>query len=462
MTTDLDELLTESDPGRQVAIPSIGSPEFERLWVAITEDGAQGSVRQPRRGGHILFPALSLGAIAVVLLLIVQLLPTSGGRPSTAAAATLRSLAQVAGAQSPVTPTGSQWLEQRVQTSFNGSIQSVGATQTPLATATATANIDEWSNTHSTTCTESAFSPAHFAAPANQQAWVAAGLLVQPATPAISCTSFSGSQYSTAGGAVGEGAGAFDISSLPTDPTRLAHELETGTTGISGLDQLPSGVAGNDPGFARSMVLLVGPTVGGSPSFWSALLNALATMHGVSAMGSVTTQTGKSGLGFSAQTGIGQSVIVLSPSTGGLLEARNFEDASLQASGSAFANENDLLGIWNKGGSYRIVVKWLDPINSPKLVDALPTPVQQQGGPVATATGWISAIERPGVTMTQLLSFDARLRMLPGRPSAGFAGPNSPGTHGFDVTMHGGNDSDLQRVVTFMERSGLFVNVRQG
>jgi hypothetical protein len=451
MTTDLDVLLTESDPGRQMTIPSIGSPEFERLWAAITEEGTHRSVHHHRGGRRFLFPALSLGVFVVVLLLIIQL-PTTGGHPSSSAAASLRSLAQVADVQAPVTPTGSQWLEQKVRASFNASNLKVGATPTPNASATVTANIDEWSNTNSITCTKSAFSSAHFATPANEQAWVAAGLLIQPATPAISCTLYLQPQA---------GAVAFDISSLPTDPTKLAHELEAGTTGIPALDQFPLGEAGNNPGFARAMVLLVGPTVGGSPSFWSALLNAIATMQGVSAIGTVTTHSGSRGLGFSVQTGLGRSVIVLSPSTGGLLEARNFEDASLQASDSAFANETDPTGIWSKGGSTRMVVNWLDPTSSPKLVDALPASVQQQGGPNATATGFIYAEPRAGVTMTQLSSFVERLRTLPGMPLWAFGGAGETETS-FTVTMHGGGNGDLRRVVTVMERSGLFLHVHEG
>ncbi len=242
----------------------------------------------------------------------------------------LRSLAQIAGAQPSTVPADNQWLEQKVQVSFNALILTVGSTSTPNASATVNATINEWSNTRSTTCTQSTFSAAQFASLANQQAWLAAGLLVNPVSPSVSCTTVSGPQSS----AVGGGTGAFDISSLPTDPTTLAQELEAGTTGIKGLDQLPSSETGANPGFGRAVALLVGPTVGGSPQFRSALLNAMATMKGVSALGTVSTHSASSGLGFTAQAGLTQVTIVLSPSTGTLLEARNFQDVALQASGS--------------------------------------------------------------------------------------------------------------------------------
>ena len=455
MKADLDTLLRDSDPGHLMAIPGDESPEFERIWAQIDKGGIEADPPSRRRTRRIV-PIVSFGLVVAILLLVGVLWPTAGFRAGPSAAATLRSLAQIAGAQPSTVPADNQWLEQKVQVSFNALILTVGSTSTPNASATVNATINEWSNTRSTTCTQSTFSAAQFASLANQQAWLAAGLLVNPVSPSVSCTTVSGPQSS----AVGGGTGAFDISSLPTDPTTLAQELEAGTTGIKGLDQLPSSETGANPGFGRAVALLVGPTVGGSPQFWSALLNAMATMKGVSALGTVSTHSASSGLGFTAQAGLTQVTIVLSPSTGTLLEARNFQDVALQASGSAFVNGADPHGIGSQGGSTKNVVAWLDPLTSPAVVDSLPHSVQRQLPPVSSTTGFIQAETHASVTMAQLTSLQRQIRELPGGPLPGYSGVGNSPVWIFTVAMHG-SSSDEDRVVSVMKQSGLFAYVNR-
>ena len=456
MNTDLDTLLLESDPGDRTAIPSIASPVFEQIWATINSQGDRSVARPRRQTRRVLFPALSLGVVVATVLLIAQLLPTAGFRPAPSAAATLRSLAQIADAQSSVIPGSSQWLEQKVEVSFDASILSVGTTSTPNASATVHAQIDEWSNTKRTTCAESTFSAAQFASPVNQQAWVAAGLLVNPTGPSVSCTTVNGPVSS----AVGGGTGVFDISSLPSNPKTLAQELEAGTTGIPGLDQLAPFQSGVNPDFARAVAILVGPTVGGSPSFWSALLNAMATMKGVSSLGTVTTHSGSTGLGFTAQAGLGQMSIVLSPSTGALLEATNFQDPALEGSSQGFVNEVAPHGIAAEGGSSKIVVDWLDPMTSPTVVDSLPNSVQRQLPPSSTATGLIQAKTKAGVTEQQLVALARQLRRLPGGPLPAFSSFEPPSVWIFTATMHG-TSGDENRVEAVMRQTGLFVYVQR-
>jgi hypothetical protein len=456
MKTDLDALLRDSDPGHLMAILAAESPEFERIWAQISKDQIDTAASPHRRTRRILVPIVSLGLVVAILLLVAVLWPTAGFRGGPSAAATLRSLARAAGTQPSTVPTDNQWLEQEVQVSFNASILTVGSTSTPNASATVNANINEWSNTKSTTCTQSIFSAAQFASPANQQAWLAAGLLVNPISPSVSCTTVSGPQSS----AVGGGTGAFDISSLSTDPATLAQELEAGTTGITGLDQLPSSEVGANPGFGRAAALLVGPTVGASPPFWSALLNAMATMKGVSALGDVLTHSGTTGLGFMAQAGLTQITIVLSPSTGALLEARNFQDVALQGSGSAFVNGADPDGIASQGGSTKSVFAWLDPLTSPTVVNSLPNSVQRQLPRVSATTGFIQAETHPGVTVAQLTSLQRQIRELPGAPLPGYSSVGIPPVWIFTVAMHGTN-SDEDRVVVVMRQSGLFAYVNK-
>ena len=459
MNMDLDTLLRESDPGLVAKTPSLDSPEFERIWNQVNRIDAQ-TTGAPWRTGRIMFLTVGLTLVAAVSLVIVELWPATGFQPApSAAAATLRTLAQVASTQPSAVPKGNQWLQQKVRVSINASILTVGRTATPDASATVNATIDEWANTNNTTCTVSDLRAVQFASPVNQSAWLAAGLLVHPPTPQYNCTNFGQSQNST----VGNGSGAFDISSLPNDPTLLAKQLEMGTTKISGLNNLPFYGSSKVAGFARAAVLLIGPTVGGSPAFWSGLLRAMATMSGVTSLGHVTTHSGETGLGFAAPSGLGQITLVLSPSSGKLLEARNVEDQVLEGAegpGQAFANMADPHGFAFKGGGEKSIVRWLDPIASPTVVNSIPSSLQNQLGPYSNATGYIRAETNPGVTQNQLFSLMADLRQLPGSPFASFSGAGNEATKSFQVVMHG-DSAQENRVEAIMKGSSLFAHIGQ-
>ena len=454
---DLDTLLRDSDPGHVAKTPSSDSTEFERIWNQINRADTQ-SMRTPWRNHRILIPTVALALVAAVLV-IAELWPAPGFQPAPSAAATLRTLAQVAGAQPPALPKGTQWLQQKVRLSMSASILMVGKTATPDASATVDATIDEWANTNTTTCTVSNFSAVQFASPVNQSAWIAAGLLAHPTTPQYNCINFGQPQNST----VGIGSGAFDISSLPTAPALLAKQLETGTTKISGLNSLPFYGSSKDSGFARAAVLLVGPTVGGSPAFWSGLLGAMATMNGVTSLGHVTTHSGATGLGFSAPSGLGQITLVLSPSSGKLLEARNIEDQVLEGSegpGQAFADMTNTHGFAFEGGGEKSIIRWLDPIASPTIVNSIPRSLQNQLGPYSNATGYIEAETNPGVTQNQLFTLLANLRELPGSPFASFSGAGNKATKSFQVAMHG-DTAEENRVEAVMKASGFFAHISQ-
>lgn len=458
MNMDLDTLLRDSDPGLVAKTPSSDSPEFERIWNQVNRADTQ-TTGTPWRTHRILFPTVALVLVAAVLLVAVELWPAPGFQPAPSAAATLRTLAQVASTQPSAVPKGNQWLQQKVRVSINASILTVGKTATPDASATVNATIDEWADTNTTTCTVSDLSAVRFASPVNQSAWIAAGLLVHPTTPQYNCTNFGQPQNST----VGDGSGAFDISSLPNDPALLAKQLETGTTKISGLNNLPFYGSSKVAGFARAAVLLVGPTVGGSPAFWSGLLGAMATMNGVTSLGHVATHSGETGLGFAAPSGLGQITLVLSPSSGKLLEARNVEDQVLEGAegpGQAFANMADPHGFAFKGGGEKAIIRWLDPIASPTVVNSIPRSLQNQLGPYSSATGYIRAETNPGVTQNQLFSLMANLRQLAGSPFASFSGAGNEATKSFQVVMHG-DSAQENRVVVVMKASGLFAHISQ-
>ena len=99
-------------------------------------------------------------------------------------------------------------------------------------------------------------------------------------------------------------------------------------------------------------------------------------MSGVTSLGHVTTHSGETGLGFAAPSGLGQITLVLSPSSGKLLEAGNVEDQVLEGAegpGQAFANMADPHGFAFKGGGEKSIVRWLDPIASPTVVNSIPS-----------------------------------------------------------------------------------------
>jgi hypothetical protein len=72
--------------------------------------------------------------------------------------------------------------------------------------------------------------------------------------------------------------------------------------------------------------LLLGPDIGATPRFYSALYQVLSTVPGVKKLGTVATHSGKTGEGF-ALSGSGpadeQERIIVDPRTGKLLEAQN-------------------------------------------------------------------------------------------------------------------------------------------
>lgn len=295
---------------------------------------------------------------------------------------------------------------------------------------------------------------AQFVSPTNQQAWVAAGLLVDQSTPSISCVSSTSPQSS----AVGSGWGAFNISSLSTDPTTLAHELVTGKTGIPGLDQLPYDEALGDPGFTRAVALLVGPSVGGTPAFRSALLDAMATMRGVSSLGRVVTHSGQTGVGFTLRSRPDHLSVVLSRSTGALLEARNLSDPGLSGTGDDFADQADPHGFGLAGGSIHLSINWLDPVTTPTVVSVLSRAVRDNGGPDAIATEFIQAQTHPGVSARRMGTLFSTLSPLPGRPSVSYGTSGSRGVYLLRVALHGTGDET--RVEAVLRQSGLFTFVR--
>ena len=211
------------------------------------------------------------------------------------------------------------------------------------------------------------------------------------------------------------GAGAINVSALPDDPTTLARALEQGTTGIARIDD-PVGAEGN-VAFERAVLLLVEPVVGATPQFWSALYGAMSMIPGVNLLGPETTHSGASGLAFSGSNGpsspsSANSVVVLSPSTGALLEARNIDLNSFLSiyddlhTSFLPASEQTL------GGGSAAMLEWLDPVGSPHAVNALPS--SDDFGPTVPPTAIIEVVSKDGTTQAQVRTLTTEVSQLPG------------------------------------------------
>ena len=402
------------------------------------------------------------GAIAAVILLVVLLLP-SGQHEPVAAAAQLNQIADNVVSEGAPSLSQGQYLETESRISILATVSQVGSTPTPGALATITATITQWTDRFGDACVLATSSPAEFASPVNQAAWKAAGVLTTPTgQPVTSCSTVS---QSLIPGESTPGSGIIDVSTLPTDPATLADQLSSGSTGIASLDQLEL-PAGENAGFERAADLLTLPVAGATPSFTAALFKAIALLPDVSALGETSTHSGATGLGFSGDSETGRSIIVVDPSTGALLEARNiFGPSVIQELGPSYLAPPPTPSIGTEGGSYGGVIQWFDPVGPPRVVDSLPTGMSlAQPVPVAAE---IVGVANPGVGTVQLQALQEELGKLDpaiaaglaagGLGGAGRAGGAGGATVDFELT----SAAEMHRYAQAMKSSGLFASITE-
>ncbi len=478
MTDDLDLLRRYMRDGSGV---DFDLQETLRRFEAAVESDAQGDghgapeplqVRRLRKRSRRLVVMGGVGAAVAALLLVVLIIPNIGPRQPVAAAAELRQIASNAASQTAPQLGVGQYLSTEERVSLFASVTQVGPTQTPDAQATIAATVNQWTDEYGDTCISATSTPAQFATPANQAAWKAAGVLDSPnGQPDTSCVTNSPSPF----GSPTEDGGIIDVSHLPTDPSVLAHQLSTGTTGISGLDQL-SLPKGENVGFDRAVYLLVSPAQGVTPAFTSALYGALALIPGIAILGDMTTHSGATGLGFTGDSTIGKSVIVVNPTNGVLLEARNIESPTVYTGlGASYLAPPPTPSIGTEGGSYGLTVEWLDPVGSPTVVDSLPSGLSlSQPTPVPAA---IKGITDRNVTYAQVSSLQDRLTKLlgsgissfsagsPALEARGETAPTAPGGKdvgiGWTLEFEFGSVQDMREAAQVLEASGLFVSITQ-
>ena len=318
------------------------------------------------------------------------------------------------------------------------------------AQATVGISVQKWSTATGQTCTTLGGQPAQFNSPSEQTAWVALGLRVTPVPPTAS-QCLQGGPGAVPPDAITGAGQLIDVSSLPTTPTTLSQELESGTTGIPFLDQLLADQAAPNPGFQRAAMLLIGPTLRATPQMESTLYQAIALLPGVTALGPMTAHDGETGQGFASGPGSGQSTIVVDPTNGKLLEVRSLDDSDSLSSIAA----NYLGGGPISVNEYSAQLQWLDPIGVPSVIGLSKLPT---GLPV-----YVFATTKPGLTYNAALLPVHRIAQPFFRYFASISSqftvasdPNAPGVFQWSFP---GPGPIVDQFMQVLRASGLFVSV---
>ena len=319
------------------------------------------------------------------------------------------------------------------------------------ALATIGLSVQKWSTSSGQTCTTLTAQPAQFASPAEQAAWSGLHLLITPNPPSASQCLQGGGSAAPPDAITGAGQ-LIDVSSLPTEPSTLAQEFESGTTGIPVLDQLLSDEAAPNPGFQRAAMLLIGPTLGATPQFEAALYQAIALLPGVTALGPTTSHNGASGQGFASGPGSAQTTIVVDPSNGQLLEVTGLDD-----SGSLSSIAGNYLGGGLTVSQYSSQLQWLDPIGAPSVIGLSDLP---SGLPV-----YVSATAKPGLPLTDELTaaravWQPYFRFMKSI-EAGSTVPSDPNSPVHFQWSFAGPGPVVDQFIRTLRASGLFTSVSE-
>lgn len=237
--------------------------------------------------------------------------------------------------------------------------------------ATLPIRIDQWVTERRQVVVRTSFRGFRFTSPQAKSSWTSTGL---------SRTSASTTPVVNRGG-VGtlSGTGVLDLSNVPRT-SRLLHEALT----VRGpRSQLPKALWEPNAFSYRIVELLIAPEVGGTPQLDRALVGLLPSAPGVQPLGTVTTHTGENGRGYEldgvASPSLEPPVVIVSPSSGRVLEVRNwpFSISPLPLAFSATAT----------GGPGHTVssltsIAWFDPATTNRVVSSRRVPVRS--GPPRT------------------------------------------------------------------------------
>lgn len=250
--TNLDTLITESDPARAVLlVPLDGQSAAARV-------AAHARLAHRRRRARL----IGTGVAAVLLGGAAAGYATLGGPPPTSSAKTTLARLAAATARDAAAFGPGQYLYIKSEDERQVTIQQRGH---PLATATYSEIVQRWltSEPGQGQITVTPIGSLTFSSPQDEAAWQA-----DPLSATVSLTHVTGTTPAPATEAT------FNVSSLPTDPTTLAKLLASGDTGIPRLDQ----ISGSDPTFARAIALLFTPVVGLTPALEAATFQVLEAL----------------------------------------------------------------------------------------------------------------------------------------------------------------------------------------
>lgn len=414
--------------------------------------------RPRRRTGRRLRWGTGVTLVAAASAAAVLLVAPSAKIPGSPAAAA--EIARLAEAVQPVPPLGAgQWYQYQLQGELSANVTS-GTKAAPIsATANIPVTIGDWSNGTAAVCSSQQFGTVTFDTPANAQAWQTMGLTTIPANqPATGCAA---GLEGTEGGA-GTPVGPIDVSNITHDPATLATQLEAGTTGILVIDNYAHGEPARLVGFLRLTDLLVGPVKGQWSGFGQEILNTMALLPGIEALGTTTTHSGAHGLAFSMPKQVTLNpatgavvytytppTVVLGPQDGSLLEARDFDFPVLQSAAQDFVGSPTAL-VYNDGVGYGVTAQWIDPLSGLQVIDpsALPS--------------WIStfhvieAVESPSASASQ---FSEVINPFLGNGNSDWSDSSSgSGPTTDDITIMG-TEATAQGVANALTASGLFTSV---
>jgi hypothetical protein len=327
------------------------------------------------------------------------------------------------------------------------------------ATADIPVTIGDWSNSTGGICTSQQFGTVTFATPADAQAWQTMGLTTTPANqPATGCAA----GFEAVDGGGGTPVGPIDVSNITHDPATLATQLQDGTTGISVIDGYARGEPARLVGFLRLTDLLVGPVKGQWSGLGQEILNTMALLPGIEALGTMATHSGTDGLAFSMpkqvtlNPGTGAVVstftpptVILDPQDGSLLEARGFDFPVLNSAAQDFVGSATAL-VYSDGVSYGVTAQWVDPVSGLQVINprALPSWIGT----------WhvIEAVPAPSATASQVSGV---INPFLGNGNSNYSGGGAgPGQSTQDITIMG-TQNTADAVANTLRASGLFTSV---
>lgn len=317
----LEERIIQADPALGVDVPSGTSPGAQ--WAYPTRSALAVQHTRRRRRVSVASVVASVAAVAVIFGLV--LLPGNSAQGQSAAQF-LRANARLVANQPPLTPLPGQFLyfDQSSQYQVSAYLpDSAGGALDLAATAQYQESEHTWLDAGGTSSEQVTRSALSFPTSNDNASWSAI-----VAAQAFSATYRQSVAQPSRTGSIP------DVSSLSTDPTKLAQQLHEDTP-TTNPDKIPDGT---NAVFERAGRLLVGPESGLTPVLSAALYQVLALQPGVTLLGPTVDHQGRTGTAVSLSTKAGLSEVIVNPETGAALEAvyappaRSLPNSSAQTS----------------------------------------------------------------------------------------------------------------------------------